>query len=293
MRNIQKDTKKLVKKHVNRQTIDWKTAIDNVLPWIKEEIEKNGGDKRSITVDMSTLLDKMNISPEIKKEVNRSSFKFSFQNNIIGKGYDIKSLKGGLFEIISDVNCGPRDKYIIEEHKKHRYISISDHLREIEKEDNIRKQRYQFMGNTLSVYKENVDYMMPLIKEGMDNAENGIFAMSMEDVRRILGHKFNVYSDISVYNNIKIVMENCGIVVDSKGLNTQKQCDKYIRFRYKRDDEKFIWEEYGFSSRNEYEEYKKWNRNCNNIRKIIDENKNIPESVFSDKKFIKKIISRV
>lgn len=54
--------------------INWRYAVENILPWIKEEIEKNGRkenfkyySRRCITVSLTVLMDKLGMTLGDKK----------------------------------------------------------------------------------------------------------------------------------------------------------------------------------------------------------------------------------
>lgn len=271
---------------------NWKQAVNNVLPWINEEMEKKKCNK--IVVDMKTLMDKMQIQPEFRKNVVVKHFRITFEKYIIGEGFNVKIYNGFVngqptLAILKQSDISPKHE---EELKICSYDSVEDHIRILEAEERIRKAR--FISGVLPKYKNALELnMLPLIKDNIEKSENGIYSMKMTNIRNLIGQKFCVYGDNTICQNIKIVMEDYGIISTARGFN-QKKIDNNkvcIEFRYKQDYEKFIWEKKGFASRKEHEEYKMWKRNCNKIRKTVDSRKKDPQSLFNNKELVKNMFS--
>jgi hypothetical protein len=190
---------------------------------------------------------------------------------------------------VDEMNYEKTAEYRARENFLHGTFTNEENIRRIEEENELNKRRYQLSLTSGNIYKTKASEMIPLIKEDLDLYGN--CSMSIENVINILGKEFKIFADYSIYINMRNAMEEHGIIVGMKGY---KRGDPYhigfLTFRYKMDYEKFDWEIEGFVSREEFEEFKKTNINCNRIRKIANERKSKdPESLFNNKELVKKI----
>ena len=290
--------------------INWRIAVKNVLPWIKEEMERNGHttdliprgqdkcNRKSIVVTMSVLMEKMGVSAEDKINMKIMSFKGSFQKNIVGKGYSAtlygKLVDGNSAIVITEdpVDIGsvlrPGYEYTVKFDEGYRKL----YNRRMKEQDDIRKMRYGPRRKTLSDYKEKLSEILPSIKSGIDKSENGLFIVKIKDLTDSMGYGFDIYGGAAIYNNIKIIMEDYNIVVGMKGYENGDWTQELMTFRDKDEFDRYIWEKEGFENREEYEECLKEDRKCMKIRKIASECKSKdPESVFNNKELIKELFT--
>lgn len=269
-------------------------AIDPHIKWFEEQIEKSKDG--IINIRLKDFRDKV-----LGQHYDRIC------DNTVCQGVKATFLRRGIHIAIGNHrNSG--DKILImttcEQDPQHRICKYygnditheelvrdnAKHVHKLEAEENFRKKKRQFSIDAVKIYKEKVAEMLTWIGEEMNKDENRIFVASITGVQNILGYNFRMYAGNTIFKNIKIAMEDHGIVVNKRN-NNDIHKDFYVEFRYKREDEKFVWEEQGFSSRREYDEYLEWDRNCRKIKKKVNENQDNPDSIFSDKEFVKRIFS--
>lgn len=168
-------------------------------------------------------------------------------------------------------------------------ISNSDYTRSVEQEDRIRKMRHGKERKTLDDYRERISEILPMIKERMDRSKTPWYVMSMEEFVGVLGCDYEIYCAYTIYENVKIAMEDFNVVTGTKGYDGKgKWVGSGIAFRHKDEYDMYIWEREGFESRKEYEECRKEDERCRKIKKIArDCRKKDPESLFNNKKLIK------
>ena len=190
--------------------INWREAVKKILPWLKEEMEKNGikkrsiygVDRKSIMVNQKLLMEKMGIWSEDTKNMSIQTFKYSFLRNILGKGFVMN---------LSGVYIDGNPTFVITQDPVVEYVSTNTEVDENNEnnennenciklpesvcrkidteikntkinEDYIRLMRHGANRKTISYYKKSLGKIVSYIKGSIDRSDSSRFVMSIEEI---------------------------------------------------------------------------------------------------------------
>lgn len=218
--------------------IDWKIALDRILPWIEKEIEKNG-ENEPINTSVLSVLDNFGIPQRFRKNMNLKWFGIQFQRKLTENGFVVQIDHNK--EIITILKK-PEDDKLFDKYEK----EIDDGM----------PHSYKVNAH---LYNRKFGELASQVKKELEKNKGGKIVVYMEEIRRLLGKQSEIVRDYNILTHMRRVLKERGISVgkmkkyDDRGNDTGDI--KLFTFRLKGECVA-TWKKRGFSSKGEYDEFK-------------------------------------
>lgn len=227
--------------------IDWKIAVDRILPWIEKEIEKNG-ENEPVHTCVSDILDNFGITPRIRKNMDLKWFGVQFQRKLTEKGFLVQV-----------------------DHNKEKIVILkkpeNDKLFEKYEKEMANGMGYSFKVNN-HLYNKKFGELADQVKKELEKSnegkegkggKGGKVVVYMKEIRKLLGKQSEIVSDNNIFVHMKRVLKERNIFVgrmieyDESG----NDIGNIKLFTFKLKSEYIVtWKKRGFNSKQDYDEFR-------------------------------------